>query len=226
MISGYFITGSDTDVGKTWISCQLIDQLNACHASVKVRKPIESGCEHSPEGQLLPADGHRLFLANNSRESLDIITPYCFQAALAPDRAARLENQSITLEQLTQAVRNQLENNDKVLVEGAGGFYSPIAEATLNSDLALALNLDIIIVIPDRLGAINQALLTIHAVESLQLKIHAVILNQVEPKQPKSMDNFDDIQSRIKYPIYLCPYNGFLEHNIFCGQAIKNKPAL
>ncbi len=215
MVSGYFITGSDTDVGKTWISCQLIPQLNQCQTSVKVRKPIESGCELSAHGQLLPNDGYRLFAANNSRENLDIVTPFRFRAALAPDRAARLEDQVITLEQLIAATRHHVDSGDTVLVEGAGGFFSPICEMALNADLARALGLNIIVVIPDRLGAINQALLTINAIENYQLKIHAIILNQVVATNGTSMDNFIDIKSRIQYPLYFCPFNGILEDNIF-----------
>lgn len=216
MLSGYFITGSDTDVGKTWISCELIGQLKRCYSSVKVRKPIESGCKPSTDQQLIPADGQRLYLANDSREDLDIITAFRFQAALAPDRAAMLEQQSITLAQLIEATGRHLEKNDHVLVEGAGGFFSPLCEDGLNADLASALGLKIIIVIPDRLGAINQALLTIQAVEGLRLNIHAIILNQVNPGANSHMDNLADLQRRIEYPVYYCPFNGTLEHNIFC----------
>lgn len=208
--SGYFITGSDTGVGKTWAGCHIVRQLSSQVQSLKVRKPIESGCELSANGLLYPADGDSLFNANNARESLDIVTPYRFRAALAPDRAAFLENQTITLDDLTHAVHSNVESTDTLVVEGAGGFYSPIAQHALNSDLAQALGLKVIIVIADRLGAINQALLTINAVEACGLEICAVLLNQTTQEYPDHMDNFSDLSSRVRVPLYRCLHQGQL----------------
>ena len=208
--AGYFITGSDTAVGKTWIGCQLIQQLSSLVESVKVRKPIESGCKTLHNGQLFPADGDGLFQANNCRETLDIVTPYRFSAALAPDRAALLEGKTITLDLLVEAVNNNIEEQDTLIVEGAGGFYSPIAKSSLNADLAKALGLEAIIVIDDRLGAINQALLTIHAVQQAGLDIRAIVLNQVTEDRPDDMDNLADLSGLIELPVYTCPYRGRL----------------
>jgi len=216
LLDGYFITGSDTGVGKTWVSCQLVQQLRHCHSSVKVRKPIESGCEYSSENELLPADGTQLFHANNQSEKLDIITPFRFRAALAPDRASSLEQQTITLAQLKNAVENNLKNNDRVIVEGAGGFLSPICSNALNADLAEALGLKIIIVIEDRLGAINQALLTLKAVELSGLSIHAIILNQIQQDIDARMENRIELKKWSQHPVYGCKHNGQLDPGIFC----------
>jgi len=207
---GIFVTGSDTGVGKTWISCQLIHQLKPSVPSLKVRKPVESGCELENDNQLLPADGMQLYLANDRRESLQLVTPYRFQAALSPDLAARHEQQIITLDQLEQAVNQQLNSSDFVLVEGAGGFYSPIAEDGLNADLARRLRLDVIIVTEDRLGAINQSLLTIKAVESEGLNISMLILNQNKANDSSATDNLTALKKRTAYPVYSCAYNGRL----------------
>ncbi|MCK5663322.1 MAG: dethiobiotin synthase [Thiotrichaceae bacterium] len=148
------------------MSCQIIKQLKVKTPSLKVRKPVESGCNISPDNLLLPTDGEALFEANDKKESLQQVTPLRFKAAVSPDRAARLENQNITLDQLRHAVSSNVQPEDTLLVEGAGGFYSPIAEDALNADLAKLLGLEVIIVIEDRLGAINQSLLTIKAVAS------------------------------------------------------------
>lgn len=209
-LHGFFITGSDTGVGKTHAGCQIVTQLSSQVNSLKVRKPIESGCTQSSSGILYPADGDSLFRANKRRESLDIVTPFRFSAALAPDRAALLENHTITLDDLTRAVQNNLDNGDTVVVEGAGGFYSPIAKNALNSDLAKTLGLEVIIVIQDRLGAINQALLTIQAVQACALRIRAVILNQTRAERPDDMDNLADLRDRIHIPVYTCGYEGTL----------------
>ncbi len=204
---GYFITGSDTDVGKTWIARQIIQQLNSKHASVKVRKPVESGCEKI-DGQYFPADGNALYQANHQIESLALITPFRFQAALAPDRAARMENQTLTLQQLHQACLNKITVNDVLLVEGAGGFYSPICEDGLNADLARVLGLKVIIVCENRLGTINQALLTITAVKHEGLDIQAVVLNQNTPPNSAedNLDNYQDLCQRTDIPVYTCTY--------------------
>ncbi len=209
-LHGYFITGSDTGVGKTWIGCQLIPQLRQHSNSLKVRKPVESGCEIDTNGALIPADGSALFAANARVESLDLVTPYRFPAAVAPDRAARLQGQTITLDQLQQAVTHNLQSDDIVMVEGAGGFFSPLAEDGLNADLAKRLGLDVIIVVSERLGAINQALLTIRAVENFGLKVHCVILNQCSEAQDPDTDNLHDLSTRSDYPVYFCPFQGQL----------------
>jgi dethiobiotin synthetase len=204
---GYFITGSDTDVGKTWIARQIIGQINSKYGSVKVRKPVESGCEKI-DGEYFPADGNALYQSNNQAENLTLVTPYRFHAALAPDRAARMENYTLTLEQLYKACLNQVTADDTLLVEGAGGFYSPICEDGLNADLARALGLKVIIVCEDRLGAINQALLTISAVKQEGLDIQAVILNQNKPPvyAGDSLDNYQDLCQRTDIPVYTCAY--------------------
>jgi dethiobiotin synthetase len=204
---GYFITGSDTDVGKTWVARQIIQQLNSKHASVKVRKPVESGCEKI-DGEYFPADGNALYQANHQIESLALITPFRFQAALAPDRAARMENHILTLQQLHQACLNQITVDDVLLVEGAGGFYSPICEDGLNADLARVLGLKVIIVCENRLGTINQALLTITAVKHEGLDIQAVVLNKNTPANSAedNLDNYQDLCQRTDIPVYTCAY--------------------
>jgi dethiobiotin synthetase len=214
-IQGFFITGSDTNVGKTWVAREIIKQLNDKYASVKVRKPVESGCKKI-DGEYLPADGNTLFEANHSCESLSLITPYRFHAALAPDRAARLENHTLTLEQLHQACLNQITADDILLVEGAGGFYSPICEDGLNADLARALGLKVIIVCEDRLGAINQALLTIAAVKQEGLKIQAVVLNQNKPPtgNDSNLDNFQDLSQRTDIPVFTCAYQSNINEQV------------
>ena len=209
-LKGFFITGSDTGVGKTWISCQLVKQLKQSVPSLKVRKPVESGCSKSTDNQLVPADGTALFEANDCSESLQLVTPFRFKAAVSPDRAANLENKNIYLSNLHQAVVDNVQTEDLILVEGAGGFYSPIAQDGLNADLAKLLMLDIIVVIEDRLGAINQSLLTIKSIESEGLVIKAIILNQLNNNLPAELNNSADLKKRTHYPIYHCTYNGLV----------------
>ena len=213
-LNGFFITASDTNVGKTWIACQLIRHLLARGHSVSVRKPVESGCQLSVEGQMIPSDGNCLRDAAGNVEPLDIVTPFRYQAAVAPDRAARLAGESIHIDQLYDAVLDQYQDEDLLMVEGAGGFYSPLAEDGLNSDLAKKLGLPVIIVAPDRLGGINQALLTLSAVEKENLVVHAIVLNQNQATPDPDVDNLESLKKLSSVPVYYCGYGMTLESSI------------
>lgn len=206
---GYFITGSDTDVGKTYIACEIVRQLCRHGVELETRKPAESGCDTNALGELQTHDALALQQANNVRESIERIARYRFRAALAPPRAARLEGRELLLEQLIDACAVD-DPRHHLLVEGAGGFYSPIAENGLNADLAGELQLAVFIVVADRIGAVNQALMTIEAVESRQLRIAAVILNQVEAQGDTQMDNATDLAGYCRYPVFRCAHGANL----------------
>jgi len=207
--NGYFITGSDTDVGKTYIACQIVRQLVRQGIRVETRKPVESGCVVSANGDLVTHDALALQQANDDRESIERIAAYRYRAALAPPRAARLENEEIHIVQLIDACeRDQPEHC--LIVEGAGGFYSPLAENGLNADLASALQLPVVIVVNDRIGAVNQALMTIQAVESRQLRVAAIVLNQIEPITDTAMDNATDLQAHGNHALFCCAHGASL----------------
>lgn len=210
---GYFITGSDTDVGKTYIACEILRQLRRHGVEVETRKPAESGCALDEHNQPLGYDAAALRLANENRETIDKIAAYRFRAALAPHRAARLEGRKINLEQLVDACALD-DASHCLIVEGAGGFYSPIAENGLNADLAGELRLSVIIVVNDRIGAVNQALLTLQAVESRQLHVAAIILNQVAAEADAQMDNSADLRACCSYPVFQCQHGAKLQ-NLF-----------
>ncbi len=202
---GYFITGSDTDVGKTYIGCELLRQLSQQGQQVEVRKPAESGCVVGKSGNLEPADASKLWAANNHQQDIERIAAFRFKAALAPHRAARLEGHKLELGDLIDACALD-DNNHLLFVEGAGGFYSPLAENALNAELASALQLPVIIVVNDRIGAVNQALMTIQAVESRHLRVAAVIMNQLEAKQEAHMDNATDLRANCSHAVFQCAY--------------------
>ena len=208
--SGYFITGSDTDVGKTYIACELILQLRGLGLKLEVRKPTESGCPVGESGSLIACDALKLQAANENCETVEKIAPYRFQAALAPHRAARLEGAQLYTSDLLAACA--LDSRDHCLiVEGAGGFYSPLSEDGLNADLACLLQLPVIIVVSDKIGALNQALMAIQAVESRHLSIALVIVNQVDKPGDNNMDNLSDLSALCAYPVVRCKHRQHLE---------------
>ncbi len=200
-LNGYFVTGTDTGIGKTVLSCALIRALREGGHTVTPRKPVESGCEVR-DGQLFPADGTALREAAGSPfPNLDRVTPYRFSHALAPDRAARLVGASLDIEQLRQACLADADQDALLVVEGAGGFYSPLAEDGLNADLAETLRLPVVLVAPDRLGTMNHVLLTAEAIARRGLRLALVVLNEVETEQPEGMDNRSDLARHLDCPI-------------------------
>lgn len=196
---GVFVTGTDTGVGKTVVGCALAKALTGHGERVAVRKPVESGCEPSGD-ELHPADGDALRHAAGEREPLDVVTPLRLRHALSPERAARLEDMDLELYDLIAAARTG-EPGDFYLVEGAGGFLSPLAQGALNADLAMALGLPVLLVVADRLGCINHALLTVEAIEHRGLNIAAIVVNAVTTDADGDMNNHADLESRLPYPV-------------------------
>ena len=196
---GVFVTGTDTDVGKTYVATLLAAQWVKNGTKIIPKKPVESGCQNK-DGELIPADASALKRAAAYNGGLSDVCAYRFEAALSPVRAAHLENQTITIEQLDQACK--YAGDDFVLVEGAGGFYSPLASDGLNADLAESLQLPVLLVANDKLGCINQILLTTEAIANRGLKLAAVILNAKEPQENSEMNNAEDLQRYIDTPIY------------------------
>lgn len=195
-MKGLFTTATDTNVGKTWVGSRLVAELKRLNVDVQARKPIESGWPSSlPEND---TDAWKLANAMGQIDALPIVCPNRFTAALSPDRAAMLEDKEVTLKKLYQDCLNEVKESDFLYVEGAGGFYSPICSDGLNADLAVSLDLPVLLVVEDRLGCINQTLLNVEAIARRGLKLTAIALNkpaQVETDQ--NMDNFSDIQARV-----------------------------
>lgn len=202
---GLFVTGSDTGVGKTHISAILAHLLNNRGLVVRPRKPVESGCLRS-EGSLIPADAVTLQAAASSDELLAQICPYRFESALSPERAAALADKSLTLDDVTAVCRQGVAESEFLLVEGAGGFYSPLAAGVLNADLAVALSLPVLLVVSNRLGAINQTLLAVEAIKHRRLILAGVILNQVAPDIDPHMDNTAELSRWLGEPVLATGY--------------------
>jgi dethiobiotin synthetase len=190
---GLFLTGTDTGVGKTYVARLLILALRAQGHRVYARKPVESGCRQ-PQGPSLPVDGLALREAAGGAEALQTVCPYRLAHALAPNRAARLEGIDLRLRDLVLAC--DAPGDGIVVVEGSGGFLSPLTDDGLNADLAAVLEIPILLVAADRLGCINHVLLTAEAIASRGLKLASVLLNPLpEQSLPEGIDNLVDLQS-------------------------------
>jgi len=207
MMHGIFITGTDTNVGKTWFSVRLIRALRQHGLRIIPRKPVESGWLPA---QLEQTDAYRLADAAAMLTELQHVCPYHFQAALSPPRAAQLERQQLSIQQLKKAclanINKNKNDNDFLIIEGAGGFYSPLAHDGLNADLASALQLPIVLVVDDKLGCINHTLLSLAAIKQHHLNAVCIFLNQRQTKNNShyvdiNMDNANDLRELTDVPV-------------------------
>jgi len=201
---GVFITGTSTDVGKTFVAVEIARQLSQHNITVIPRKPIESGCiKHGEE--LIPLDATALSEAANYPGPLSEVCPYRFEPPISPVRAAHLANKILTTEQLVQIC---LEGSERgfLLVEGAGGFYSPLAENGLNADLAMALQLPVLLVADDKLGTLSQVLLNVEAIQMRGMQLAGVVINAVNEKRNEYMDNAADLCERLDCPVFYSPH--------------------
>ena len=176
MTAGLFITGTDTGVGKTFVTRGIASTLRAGGRRVGVLKPVETGCGGSLRR---PADALALRAAAGSTLSIDRICPFRLDAPLAPDAAARLENVRIDPAAIVAAFRAVERDHDVTLVEGAGGLLVPIVERYSMADLARDLDLPLLVVVDSKLGAINHTLLTLEAAAARRLTVRGYVLNHV-----------------------------------------------
>jgi dethiobiotin synthetase len=202
---GLFVTGTDTGVGKTQVGAAVASLLRDRGIIVQPRKPVESGCRRI-DGRLLPNDALTLRTAAGLDVPLEAICPHAFEPALSPERAAMLSGSTLSLEDMVRACRNGVETGDFLLVEGAGGFYSPIAASALNADLASALGLPVLLVAADRLGTIGSTLLAAEAIDRRGLVLAAVVLNCTDPSRDPEMENAADLARWLGRPPIVTEY--------------------
>ncbi len=206
-MKGIFTTGTDTNIGKTWIATQLIQELGKQGFNVTPRKPVESGWR----SDLQENDAWKLANAANKTDQLDSICPNRFPHAMSPHRAANMENQQLTIQTLAEQCTYPQKNNDFVFIEGAGGFYSPLAQDGLNSDLAQVLGLPVLLVAENRLGCINQVLLSTQAIKAASLQTALVVLNnntaKTEEEELICQSNREDLSLLLDCPVMSLGFN-------------------
>lgn len=180
MKRSFFLTGTDTGVGKTEVACMLARAFRAAGLKTGVMKPVETGCPER-DGRLLPMDALRLKEASGTDAELDLINPYRFAPPLAPQTASELSGITIDFNEIKSCFKKLSNTHDLMLVEGAGGLLTPVAGDKCMADLALDLGLPAVIVTANRLGTINHTLLTLRCAESMGIKVAGIILNNTEP---------------------------------------------
>ncbi|MBW3540237.1 MAG: dethiobiotin synthase [Planctomycetes bacterium] len=177
---GLFITGTDTGVGKTWITVELVRLLRETGTTVGVVKPVASGAQER-DGELVWDDIERLAEMLPPDIGIERVCPQRFRAPLAPPVAARLEHRTVDAALLRSAANWWHGRVDLLLVEGVGGLLCPLTDSETVADLARDLNLPLVIVGRLGLGTINHTLLTFEAAEARGLTVAAIVLNEAEP---------------------------------------------
>ncbi|MFI5228954.1 MAG: dethiobiotin synthase [Gemmatimonadales bacterium] len=173
------VTGTDTGVGKTVVTCALAAALVRRGLNVAAMKPVETGVAFDDPAR----DGARLVRAANRSRALAVAAPYVFRHPLAPTVAARREGRQLTVGELDAAVEQGGRGADALIIEGAGGLLVPVVDRLAFDALFARWQLDVVIVAANRLGVINHTRLTIAAARAAGLAVGSVVLNQVE-RQP------------------------------------------
>lgn len=199
-INSYFIIGTDTNAGKTYVASALVRHFADAGLKTIGMKPIASGCEPNQLGELMNEDVVALSAASNVHASLALINPYRFVPAIAPHIAAEQAGVEMHLEVIADAYQQLKSLAEVVIVEGAGGFLVPINQQQTLADLAVKLDLPIILVVGMRLGCINHALLTVEAIQAHGLQLAGWVANEIEPNMTMFEENLMSLQQRIPAP--------------------------
>jgi dethiobiotin synthetase len=198
--NGYFVTGTDTGVGKTLIACALLHAFARTGARVVGMKPVAAGAVLTADGYVND-DVTQLRAASTVKAELALLNPYCFEPAIAPHIAAAKCGVTIDLEKIVAACAQLATMADQVIVEGAGGFYIPLNANENTADLAQRLGLPVIIVVGMRLGCMNHALLTAQAIRACGLKLAGWVANRIDPAMPVATENITALAQRLASPL-------------------------
>lgn len=215
----FFITGTDTEVGKTFSSVALTRALRAAGRPVSVLKPVASGCERI-DGVWQNDDARALRAAAENDQDYASVNPLALVPAVAPHIAAQEAGAELSvarLLQLTEATRARTD--DVLLIEGAGGFLVPLNARELYADFALALAAPVILVVGMRLGCINHALLTVEAIRARGLRLAGWVANSPQPTMNRYAENLAYLSDHVQAPLLAeIPWQADRLEQAFAGQ--------
>lgn len=201
MAKTFFVTGTDTEVGKTFVTRALMRAAREAGKKVLGYKPVASGCDWV-DGELKNSDALGLQAESSIPLPYAMHNPYAFAPAIAPHIAAREANEPIGIARIGEGLARLKETAaDWIFVEGAGGWRLPLDERLLLSDWVKKEHLPVILVVGARLGCINHALLTLEAIRHDGLVVAGWVLNRVDPQMSHYPDNADTLKQLISAPL-------------------------
>lgn len=200
MAKRWFVTGTDTEVGKTVASCALLQAAALAGWRTAGYKPVASGSEMTDEGV---RNGDALALQRHSTQALDYaqVNPLTFLEPTSPHIVSREEGRPITFGALSAGLRDLERQADWVLVEGAGGWFTPLSDTTFFSDWVVEEQLPVILVVGVKLGCINHALLTAAAVQSAGLRLAGWVANDVQPPGRRHAEYLATLRAQLPAPM-------------------------
>ncbi|WP_027365195.1 dethiobiotin synthase [Desulfotruncus alcoholivorax] len=181
-MNGFFITGTDTGVGKTVVTAGLAANLKQKGFNVGVMKPLQTGSEKTGRG-LVSIDALYAMQVAEINDPMEIVSPYRLEPPLAPRIASEITGVTIEVDKISRAYQKLCERHDFMLVEGAGGIMVPIKGKFLMADLALLLDLPVLIVARPGLGTVNHTLLTVEYAKSRGIQIAGIIINDFDQSE-------------------------------------------
>lgn len=216
-MSGVFIAGTDTGIGKTFVSCALLHALRAAGLRARGMKPVASGCERTAEG-LRNEDALALIEASDPQpDDYTLCNPYAFEPAIAPHLAAADAGVRIELARIQTAYQQLAAQAEVVVVEGVGGWMVPLSDPLDAGAIPGALKLPVILVVGLRLGCINHARLSARAIESDGCELLGWIGNTIDPAMERREDNIETLRRVLPAPCL-----GLLPHGIAPAQAARD----
>lgn len=212
MNQSFFVTGTDTDVGKTYVSRLLLKAFNHIGQTTAGFKPVSAGCEATLEG-LRNEDALILQQAASIDLPYDLVNPIALEPPVAPHLAAKEIGRAISLDELTSAYQQiQHYQPDITLVEGAGGWRLPLGQGKYLSDFAIQHKVPVILVVGMRLGCLNHALLTAEAIQNDGLHLAGWVANHIDPNMSLQQENLQSLAQLINAPLLASvPFNGTSE---------------
>ena len=198
-MKSFFITGTDTEIGKTFITCGLLVALRGRSVNAAPMKPIAAGAVQQ-DGVNANEDVRALMATYGKPIEASLVNPYCFTEAIAPHIAADHERRAVDLSVVETAYKTLRASHDTVLVEGAGGFLVPLSAAESMSVLPTRLGLDVILVVGKRLGCLNHALLTVEAIAARGLRLAGWVANTVDANMPSFTENVATLTAKLPAP--------------------------
>ena len=198
-MTGYFITSTDTNVGKTTAALCLMRYFKSQNKTVGCMKPVSAGCDKTPLG-LRNDDAIKLTGEASIDLPYDQVNPYAFEPPIAPHIAAQHSGIPIQLEVIRKQYEEISSKSDVVIVEGAGGWLVPINEKQTMTDIAATLKTPVILVVGLKLGCLNHALLTANNIAQSELVFTGWIANQLDNNMLVEQENIETLKSRIQAP--------------------------
>ena len=197
MSHAYFLTGTDTEIGKTFVTCALLLRARQLGLTVAGIKPVAAGTDAAGRNE----DVECIRAASNVELAEDVINPYRFAPAIAPHLAAAEAGVGIDFARIAAACASARQRADLVIVEGVGGFCVPLGGDRDSADLAVALALPLILVVGLRLGCINHALLTAEAIAARGLTLAGWVANRIDPDMARAENNITALRERLAAPL-------------------------